>query len=113
VAAWWTRRDDAVLVVGAYAHGIRAVDEIRNDPRLPFTVSLANAGGGGRADGGDDDDDDDGGGKAEAARGARREGKEEDGGVSSSVLERRLKQLLDAIHEREYQLELAEAAPVK
>lgn len=117
VAAWWTRRDDALLCVGAYVHGVRAIEQIRNDASLPFTTSLAMAGSGddgggvggegggsgaGAADA-DDDDEDEGGGKD---KDKARDDKE--GGVPSAVLERRLKQLLDAVHEREYLIGLHE-----
>jgi len=106
VAPWWTRRDDSVLCVGAYMHGIRAIEDIRNDTSLPFTISIATGGGGEAGDAEEEEEEEE---KEEGNNKA--EGKEGSGGggVSSSVLEKRLKQLLDGVHEREYQLELYEA----
>ena len=39
----WTRRDDALLLLGVYKHGYRAYEEVRDDPELPFTCRLPRA----------------------------------------------------------------------
>ena len=33
----WTAHDDALLLLGVYKHGLRAYEEVRDDPELPFS----------------------------------------------------------------------------